>query len=325
MRLSVPAPLLRALSRGALPLAALSIGLLAQPAAAQAPAAAPPASGARTPGSSQAVPDPVVARVNGQEIRFSELREAAEQLPEEVRGAPPPVLYPLILDQLIAQKALVAAARAEKLDQDPEVRRRVARAEEQEMQQALLRREVTPALTEEALRRRFEATAASRQGEEEVHARHILVANEADARAILEEVKRPGVDFAEVARRRSSGPGAQQGGDLGFFKKGDMVPEFAEAAFALQAGQISDAPVRTNFGWHVIKVEERRKAPAPTFEESREQLRQAAFEEAVNAAVERYRAAAQVERFNLDGSPLRAPSALDGATPPPAAAPAQRR
>ncbi|MFH5924988.1 peptidylprolyl isomerase [Roseomonas xinghualingensis] len=293
--------------------------------AVQTPAA--PAAGASAQPANPQPADPVVARVDGQEIRLSDVREAANQLPDELKNAPPAMIYPLILDQLVAQKALVARARTQGLERDPEVQRRIAQVTDQELQQALLRREVAPALTDEALRKRYEASAANRQGEEEVHARHILVPSEAAAREALEEVRRPGADFAEVAKRRSTGPGAQQGGDLGFFKKSDMIPEFSEAAFALQPGQISEKPVQTPFGWHVIKVEGRRTAPPASFEESKEQLRQAAFEEAVNAAVERIRGEAKVERFNMDGSPQRAPSLMDGASPPatPAPAPAQRR
>ena len=91
----------------------------------------------------------------------------------------------------------------------------------------------------------------------------ILVPTEAEARTALAEARRPNADFAEVARRRSTGPGSREGGDLGFFKRGDMIPEFATAAFAMQPGQISEAPVRTQFGWHVIKVEARRAVPPP--------------------------------------------------------------
>jgi len=200
------------------------------------------------------------------------------------------------------------------------VQARIRRAEEQELQQALLRREIAPKLTEEALRARYARDIAGKAGEEEIHARHILVASEEDAKKIEAEVRKPGADFAAIARTRSTGPGTEQGGDLGFFKKGDMVPEFAEAAFKLQPGQIS-APVRSPFGWHVIKVEERRAAEAPSFEDSLDTLRQAAFEEAVQDTVKRIQEASKVERYNEDGSVRQmapAPSLLDGATPPPA-------
>jgi peptidyl-prolyl cis-trans isomerase C len=266
--------------------------------------------------------DPVLARVQGMEIRQSDLEAEMRRLPAELRGMPPQMLAPLLLDQMITQKALVAAARAQGLDRDAEVRARIQRAEEETLQQAVLLREVEPLLTEAALRARFQRQLAARPAEEEVHARHILVPSEQEARAALAEVRRPGADFAEVARRRSTGPGSREGGDLGFFKRGDMIPEFEQVAFGLQPGQIAENPVRTQFGWHVIKVEARRAAPPPSFEESQEALRQAAFEEGVNAAVERIRGAATVER--LDGGAPRPPSLLDGAAPPPATAPTRR-
>jgi peptidyl-prolyl cis-trans isomerase C len=269
--------------------------------------------------------DPVLARVDGLEIRQSDVEAEIQRLPPELRTMPPQALQPLLLDQMITQKALVAAARQMGLDRDPEVQSRIRRAEEETLQQALLLREVQPLLTDEALRARFARETAARPSEEEIRARHILVPTEQEARTALADARRAGADFAEVARRRSTGPGAREGGDLGFFKRGDMIPEFEEAAFALQPGQISQNPVRTQFGWHVIKVEERRAAPAPSFEESREALRQQAFEEGVNAAVERIRTAARVERTDAAGAP-RPPSLLDGAAPPAQApAPAQRR
>ncbi|MBO1076305.1 peptidylprolyl isomerase [Roseomonas marmotae] len=295
--------------------------LAAQPALAQAPAPAqPPAAAApATPAT-----DPVLARVDGAEIRRSDVQAAIAELPPELRSAPENVLTPLVMDQLITQQAIVTAARARKLDEQPEVQARIRRAEEQELQQALLRQEITPKLTEEALRARYNRDIAGKPGEEEVHARHILVPSEEEAKKVEAEARKPGADFAALARARSTGPGTDQGGDLGFFKKGDMVPEFADAAFAMKPGEISK-PVRSPFGWHVIKVEGRRTAEAPSYEDSLESLRQTAFEEAVQETVTRLRANAKVERFAEDGTPMPdkpAPSLLDSATPPP---PAQRR
>jgi peptidyl-prolyl cis-trans isomerase C len=297
----------------------------AQPALAQG---TPPGTTPTTPPpvaapSAAATDNPVLVRVDGEEIRRSDLQAAITELPPELRAAPENVLSPLVIDQLITQKALVAAARTQKLQDQPEVQARIRRAEEQELQQALLRQELAPRLTDEALRARYARDVAGKAGEEEVHARHILVASEADAKKVEAEVRKPGADFAAIARTRSTGPGSDQGGDLGFFKKADMVPEFAEAAFAMKPGEISQ-PVRSPFGWHVIKVEERRTAEAPSFDDSLETLRQAAFDETVQDTVNRVRTTAKVERFNEDGSPrpagtpAPAPSLLDGATPPPA-------
>jgi peptidyl-prolyl cis-trans isomerase C len=296
--------------RPALFLAALLVpaGLaLAQTPPASAPAPAAPALAA----------DPVLARVEGIEIRQSDLDAEIRRLPDELRGMPPAMLQPLLLDQMITQKAIVAAARARGLDRDAEVVSRIRRAEDETLQQALLLREVQPLLTEEALRARHQTETAARPPAEEIRASHILLPTEQEARTALTEVRRPGADFAEVARRRSTDPGGRNGGDLGFFKAGDMIPEFEQAAFALRPGEITAAPVRTQFGWHVIRLEERRPVPAPSFEESREALRQQVFEEGVTAAVERIRAAATVERL-AGGEAPRAPSLLDGAAPPPA-------
>ena len=293
--------------RPALPLRAglaLALALAAAPVAlAQAPTpAAPPA-------------DPVVARVDGEAILLSDVAAAARDLPEELRGAPPQMLYPLLLDQMIAGRAITAAARRAGLDREEEVRARIRRAEEQALQQAWLSREIAARVTDEAVRASYDREIANRPAEEEVRARHILVPTESEARAALAEI-RGGADFMAVAQRRSTGPGAREGGDLGFFRRGDMVPEFADAAFALQAGQVSESPVRSPFGWHVIRVEERRQAAPPPFDEMAQTIRQQIFEAEVQAAVERARAAARVERFSLDGSVLRATDTAEPPAPP---------
>lgn len=285
----------------------LAVALLAAPGLMAQPAPATP------PG------DPVVARVDGEPILLSDLAAAARDLPEELRGAPPQMLYPLLLDQMIAGRAVTAAARRARLDQDEEVRARIRRAEEQELQQAWLTREISARVNDAAIRARYDREIAARPAEEEVRARHILVPTESEARAALAEI-RGGADFMAVAQRRSTGPGAREGGDLGFFRRGDMVPEFATAAFALQAGQVSEAPVQSPFGWHVIKVEERRTASPPPFEEVAQAIRQQLMEAEVQGAVERARAEARVERFNLDGT---APRAIDAAEPPAPAAPSR--
>jgi peptidyl-prolyl cis-trans isomerase C len=252
--------------------------------------------------------DPVVARVDGAPIHLSEVEDAVRALPEQFRAMPPQVLFPIMIDQLISQRVLVAAARRLDLQNSPEVRARVARAEEEALQQAYLAREIAPLMTEAALRARYERDIASQPREAEVRARHILVQTETDARAIVAALQ-GGADFAALARERSRGPGAAEGGDLGFFKREEMPEAFAEAAFALAPGQFTATPVRTQFGWHVIKVEERREQPLPSFEQAAEELRRAIIEEAATGLVDRLRAQASVQRFNLDGSPLAAPPA----------------
>ncbi|WP_144183088.1 peptidylprolyl isomerase [Elioraea rosea] len=285
------------------PAAALAVLLLAGPAAAQVQPVNPAS-------------DPVVARIDGNPIHLSEVEEAARGLPEQFRAMPPPMLYPLLIDQMISQRVLADAARKANLQNSPEVRARVRQAEEEALQQAFLAREITPLMTDEALRARYQRDIASQPAEAEVRARHILVQTETDARSAITALQ-GGADFAALARERSRGPGAAEGGDLGFFKKEEMPEAFAEAAFALQPGQVSPTPVRTQFGWHVIKVEERREQPRPSFEESEPELRRAVIEEAATQVVDRLRAAATVQRFNLDGSPMAAPPATPPAAPAP--------
>ena len=257
--------------------------------------------------------DPVVARVDGTPIHLSELEEAVRGLPEQFRAMPPQVLYPVMLDQLITQRVLVNAARKLNLQDTPEVRARIRRAEEEALQQALLAREIGPLLTEQALRARYEQDIVSKPQEAEVRARHILVQTETEARQAITALQ-GGADFATLARERSRGPGAAEGGDLGFFKREEMPEAFAAAAFALEPGQFTTTPVRTQFGWHVIKLEERREEPRPSFEQAEEGLRRAIIEEAATRVVERVRAEASVERFALDGAPIAAPP-LAPATP----------
>jgi len=251
-----------------------------------------------------ATSDPVVARVDGAEIRLSDVADAARRLPEQFQGMPTQILYPLLIDQLISETVVTQAGRRERLHETPELRRQLARLEDRLVQQALIARAIDAEVTEAALRERYRREIAEKPAEAEVRARHILVATETEARAVLADLAR-GADFAALARQLSRGPGAAEGGDLGFLKRDEMPDAFAEAAFALAPGRVSAVPVRTQFGWHVIKVEERREQPRPTFEEAREELRRAAAEDAAEALIRRLRAAATIERFALDGAPLR--------------------
>lgn len=298
---------------------ALTDSALAQ----SAPAAPAPAAASAAPGAAAAAqPNPVLARVAGQEIHMSDLSEAAQMLPDEVRSMPPQVLFPMLLDQLVDRKALVIAARKQGLENDPQVKQAVAQATDMALQNALLSRTIASNVTEAALRARYQQDIAGKPGEEEVHASHILVSTEAQAKQIIAQLNK-GADFATLAKQDSTDPGAQKGGDLGFFKKGDMVPAFAEAAFALKAGQITQTPVHTQFGWHVIKVIEHRTAPPETFEQARDGLRQTVIQEGVRKAVAEARTGLQIETFNMDGTP-QTPAPAGTAAPAAAPAPAPK-
>lgn len=241
--------------------------------------------------------DPVVARVNGQPILRSAVMEFYNQLPPQMAQIPIEQILPGIINELAARRLLGDAAEKAKLGDDPAVKKQLQSAREQVLQQAYLDRKVKTEVTEAKMKARYEELIKQQPPQEEVHARHILVASEADAKAALDEVKK-GADFTEVSKKRSTGPTAATGGDLGFFTKDKMVPEFAEAAFKLQPGQVTDAPVKSQFGWHVIKVEARRKSDPPKFEDVRGQVYDMMAGETVEKLVADLRKTAKIEQLD---------------------------
>lgn len=280
-------------------LAAALAAALILPAAAQQ-ASAPPAGD-----------DPVVATVDGSEIRLSDLRAAQLQLPEQYRDAPLELIYQPLLDQMIDRKLAAAEARKANMHDDPAVKRQLAAAEDSVLQSALWNRKIEEALTEDKVRARYERDVAGKPGQEEVHARHILVKTEAEAKEVRTALEK-GADFAKLAQEKSIDP--TPGGDLGFFPRGVMVPEFTEAAFTLKPGELSQ-PVQTQFGWHVIRVEARRDGAPPSFEESADDLRMAMAREVLGAERQRLRAAADIQTFAPDGAPQAQPNPHIGPKP----------
>lgn len=246
--------------------------------------------------------DPVVAIVNGTPIHRSEIQIAHRMLPPQYQQLPLEVLYPLLLERTVDIKLISEAGRKEKIDQEDEVKRRVEQFEERVIQEAYLNRIIEKQITEDVLRKRYDAFVKENPAKEEVSARHILVQTEAQAKEIIGELGK-GADFAELARDKSIDPaGKQQGGDLGYFSRDEMVPEFSEAAFKLKDGETTAAPVRTQFGWHVIRVEARRTQSVP-YEEVKDKLASDMSQEIMQSVVAQLRQGAKIEMFNLDGTP----------------------
>jgi peptidyl-prolyl cis-trans isomerase C len=301
---------------------------LTQPAAkpAAAPATPPAAQPAAKPPAAAAAPatkDPVVATVNGQPIRLSELEVAQQSLPQQYRSMPLQAVFPALLDRIIDSKLVVQEGKKTKITEDAAFKKRLAFVEEQVIQDYWIQREIAKKVTAEKLRQRYEEKLKSLPSEEEVHARHILVATEDEAKALIAEIKK-GVAFDKLAKEKSTDKASgAEGGDLGWFKKSDMVKEFADAAFELKKGAMTETPVKTQFGYHVIQVEDRRKAPPPAYEELADQLREEMAREAVTAQLDLMRSGAKVEKFNIDGSkPDVAPAKPATPAPTPAKPPA---
>ena len=241
--------------------------------------------------------DPAIATVNGEVIRNSDMTMFYESLPSQYRQVPMVSLYDQLIEGLIESRLLAQAARRAGLMDDPQVKRRLAFVTTDVLQQTYLNQLLAEQITEEKLRAEYEATIGAEPGEEEVSARHILLEDEDAARAVIEALA-AGDDFATLAQTRSTGPSGPNGGDLGFFTKTQMVAPFAEAAFALNPGEYTVVPVQTQFGWHVIKVEDRRLSAPPSFEESQAEISRQMAKDYVFGLMEKLRESAEISRFD---------------------------
>ena len=254
--------------------------------------------------------DPVVARVNGVDIRQSDLAFAEEEIGGNMPTIPPEQKRDYLVNYLVDVIVLSQAAEKQKLGDRPDVKRRLAFDHNRLLMESLLQDSGKSALSDEAERKVYDEAVKQVKNEEEVHARHILVPTEDEAKAILAQLK-GGADFAALAKEKSKDPGAAEGGDLGYFTKEQMVPEFAEVAFKLGKGQLSD-PVKTQFGWHIIKVEDKRTRPTPTFEQVKPQIENYVAHRAQAEMVENLRKSATVERLD---KPAAADPSLNPAAP----------
>ncbi|HYM31270.1 MAG TPA: peptidylprolyl isomerase [Candidatus Cybelea sp.] len=248
--------------------------------------------------------DPVVAHFTGGEIHRSEVADIINGLPQQYKSMPADALFSAVLTQMVDSRLEVSAADAAKLGDDPEVKKRLSQARDTVLQQSYLVREIEKGMTDQRLKAEYDKMLKDRPPVEEVHARHILVPTEDDAKAVIAELQKGG-DFAALAKAKSKDGSSAEGGDLGYFTKDQMVPEFAEAAFGLKAGEYTKTPVKTQFGWHVIKVDDRRQQPAPSFEDSKEELKGAVARQIQGDIVKTLRAKANVTMFNADGSPIK--------------------
>ena len=237
-------------------------------------------------------------------------------LPQKLEGA---ARQKYVLDYLIDLKLVAKKAAADKLTWPPEFARKLAYYHDKLAMEQLLG-VAKAATTEEAERKAYDDAAKAEPPQEEIHARHILLPTEDEAKAALARVK-GGEDFAKVATELSKDPGGE-GGDLGWFTKDRMVPEFADAAFKLKQGQISD-PVKTQFGWHIIKVEGKRTKSFPPFEQVKEQAARYVAQKAESELIAPLHSAAKIELFDADGKPL--PPDAPAADPARSRRPAARR
>ena len=236
----------------------------------------------------------VLAKVDGVEITDADVAaattELAPTLPQQLEGK---AREAYVLDYLIDVKLVARKAEADKLGDTPEFRQQMAFQRDKALMEAMMGAVARTAVTDEAIRKVYDEAAKAQKPVEEVHARHILVPSEEEAKAALARIK-GGEDFVAVALEVSKDPGSP-GGDLGFFTRDKMVPEFADAAFKLEPGQVSE-PVKSQFGWHVIRVEEKRAKPFPTLEQVKDQVAKYVLQKAQSDMIVKLREAAKIER-----------------------------
>ena len=213
-----------------------------------------------------------------------------------------------LIDDIVDSRLAAAAGNEAGLTNDEDIIVQMSIAAQRVLAEAWINRELRKSVSDDAIQQAYETFVADEQSRREVKARHILVKEKTEAEAIIAELK-GGADFAELAKTKSTGPSGPNGGDLGYFPRGAMVPAFEMAAFALEAGSFTEAPVQTQFGWHIILVEDKRISEAPTIEELAPQLRQNLISQNLGRLLDGLRVDAKLERRSFADIRLEAQAA----------------
>lgn len=250
-----------------------------------------------------AADDPVVAIVDGQKITYSQVMTTKTSLPKQYQSKSDKELFPLLLNQAVDTLLIDKAAKASGIDQQPNVQKDIAKATETIVAQAYLLSKVKDIISDASVQAKYNEVIKNFPKENEIHLRHILLDNKETALSVIKALK-GGADFKTLAKAKSKDGTAKEGGDLGFFRKSELPQELADAAFALKAGTYSQEPVKTDFGWHVLKVDAIREAKPPKFEEIKIELKSLMTQEAVVALVKDLRSKSKIELFDKDGKPL---------------------
>jgi peptidyl-prolyl cis-trans isomerase C len=279
-----------ALALGSVPLAAN-----AQDASSSAPAAAAPAApAAPAPAPVQPKPTDVVATVGGETITEADLAYAAEDIGQDLQQVPQDQIRAVLLAQMIDLKLMAEAGKTAKVTDTDDYKQRLTYLTDRALRRAYTNQAVGSTITLDDIKAAYDKQVAAMPDVDEVEARHILVTTEDDAKAIKAQLD-GGADFATLAKEKSIEPGAKDsGGELGYFTQDKMVKPFADAAFAMKVGEVSQ-PIQTQFGWHIIKVEDRRKAAKPTLESLTQQIGQSLYVAKYRALFDQLRKATTID------------------------------
>ncbi len=249
----------------------------------------------------QATPDRVVARINGEDVLLGDLDQIRGELGQQLAQFPPDQQLRVLIDVMVDIRLMARAAEAEGIAAEDAVMRRLANARDSVLRAEYLRVKLFDEITDERVRAEFDKELAAFEPQDQRRARHILVGTEEEAVAIIAELDGGG-DFAAIASAKSTDPGSgRNGGDLGFFGRGAMVKPFEDAVFALEVGAYTAAPVQSQFGWHVIRLDEVRQEPAPTFESRARDIQIGLVRAGLDELSTALRAAAELEMVGPDG------------------------
>lgn len=248
--------------------------------------------------------NPVVATVNGKDVNRSDVLTFIGTLPEQTRQMPIQNLFPLALEQVVNNMLVDSKVSGAKLDGDPEVQKMLEQAKQQIVRNVYIDRELDKEVTKKKLLKAYDELLTKLEDVQETKARHILVDSEGKAKEIIKKLK-DGAKFEDLVKEYSKGPSAENGGELGWFAKSEMIPEFADAAFALGKDETSKEPLKTQFGWHVIKVDDRRKRPEPDFEEVKPQLELQLRQQALTETLKKWQQDSKVKKFDINGDPVK--------------------
>ena len=246
-------------------------------------------------------PDPVVALVNDVKFYKSDIERARKRLSLKAQKYPISTVYKDLLKSLIDTHLVATAARKDGLDKREKIVKQVRRIEDRVLYQAYLDERIVVAVTDEKLKALYKIFLTSKLDNEEIRARHILVETRDQAIDIIRQLNK-GAHFADLAKIFSTGPSARKGGDLGYFSRERMVPPFSEGAFATAVGEFTPKPVKTQFGWHIIKVEDKRTVKPKSFDQVKMQLRKELINDLVDSIVSELRNAASIKIFGPDGN-----------------------
>ena len=240
---------------------------------------------------------PIVANVNNEDISLETMIHAMNELPPEIQSQPFMSYYEDLLERVIDIKLFAQEGKKMKLDEEPSVRAAIDFVIEKVLMQAFLSKYVQENIKEENLKASYNNFIADETSREEIKASHILIDTESEAIDVINMLN-DGDDFAELAKNKSTGPSGPSGGDLGWFKRGQMVPPFEKAAFSLNKNEITQRPVQTQFGWHVIKIFDKRIPEAPSYENMKSKLIQDLERKIVSKKIQDLRNDALIEKLS---------------------------